>query len=138
MFGAFALAAAFARADAVDDLLSDQIQRHQVPGLACVVIKDGRIVKSACRGVANLEWNTPVTEETAFEIGSVTKQFTAACVLLLAQDGKLSLNDPISRHLANTPPAWAKITVRHLLTHTSGLTNYDRLDGFEWRRHLSQ
>ncbi|HWF19729.1 MAG TPA: serine hydrolase domain-containing protein, partial [Verrucomicrobiae bacterium] len=80
----------------------------------------------------------PVTKDTVFEIGSITKQFTAACVLLLAQEGKLSLDDKINDHLKVAPTNWSNITVRHLLTHTSGLPNYTLLDGFELRSHLTQ
>lgn len=133
-----ALAAGLAFADPVDDLIKQELQAHQVAGIACLVIQDGRAIKTSCCGLANLEWNVPVTEDTVFEIGSVTKPFTAACILLLAQEGKLSVDDKISLHLANTPPAWADITLRHLLTHTSGLANYDDLEGFELRRHLTQ
>jgi len=80
----------------------------------------------------------PAKPETVFEIGSVTKQFTAAGILLLAQEGKLSLDDKISRHLKETPAAWANVTIRHLLTHTSGIKSYTGLDGFQLWRHLTQ
>jgi D-alanyl-D-alanine carboxypeptidase len=73
-----------------------------------------------------------------FEIGSITKQFTAAGILLLEQDGKLSIDDLISKHLTNTPASWSNITVRHLLGHTSGLKSYTGLDGFELTKHLTQ
>jgi CubicO group peptidase (beta-lactamase class C family) len=73
-----------------------------------------------------------------FEIGSVTKQFTAAGIMTLVQQGKLSVDDKISQHLTNTPPIWKDITVRHLLTHTSGIKSYTGLDGFELSKHLTQ
>ncbi len=73
-----------------------------------------------------------------FEIGSVSKQFTAAGILLLAQDGKLSVEDRISKYLTNTPESWREVTIRHLLTHTSGIPNYTGFDGFEFNRHLTQ
>ena len=133
-----ALAAGLAFADPVDDLIKQELQAHQVAGIACLVVKDGRPIKTSCCGLANLEWNAPVTEDTVFEIGSVTKPFTASCILLLAQEGKLSVDDKISLYLTNTPPAWAHITLRHLLTHTSGLANYDGLEGFEMRRRMTQ
>jgi len=95
-------------------------------------------VKTACYGLANLELGVPVTTNSVFEIGSITKQFTAACVLLLQQQGKLSVEDRIAHHLPATPSAWTNITIRHLLTHTSGIKSYTGLDGFEWRRHLTQ
>jgi CubicO group peptidase (beta-lactamase class C family) len=132
------LVTGLASADQVDSLIKDEMRQHQVVGLACLVLSDGRPIKTVCRGVANLEWNVPVTKDTVFEIGSVTKQFTAACILLLAEERKLSVDDKISRYLPNTPPAWASITVRHLLTHTSGITNYDAINGFELRQHLTQ
>jgi D-alanyl-D-alanine carboxypeptidase len=114
------------------------MRRHPIPGLALEIIQNGKPAKIAGYGMANLEWREPVTPETAFEIGSVTKQFTAAGILLLAQQGKLSVDDKISRHLQDTPASWANITLRHLLTHTSGLKNYTGLDGFELTRHLTQ
>ena len=88
--------------------------------------------------MANLERHTPATPKTAFEIGSITKQFTAAAILLLAQEGKLTVDDKISRYLKGTPASWGGISIRHLLTHTSGLKNYTGLDGFELARHLTQ
>jgi CubicO group peptidase (beta-lactamase class C family) len=94
--------------------------------------------KTAAYGLANLELQVPVKPETVFEIGSVTKQFTAAGILLLAQDGKLSVEDKVSRFLKETPAAWSNITIRHLLTHTSGIKNYTGLEGFELRRHLTR
>jgi CubicO group peptidase (beta-lactamase class C family) len=133
-----ALAPDFARGDPVDDLLKQAMQQHQIAGLSLMIVKDGQPVKTQGYGLANLEWNMPVDSNTVFEIGSITKQFTAACVLLLAQDGKLSVDDPISRYLKNTPASWTNITVRHLLTHTSGLRNYTELGGFTLTQHLTQ
>src|SRR5258708_27700688 len=94
---------ALARADQVDDLLKDEMQKHQIAGLSLMVVRDGAPIKTAAYGFANLEWNVPATTDTVFEIGSITKQFTAACILLLAQDGKLSVDDKISQHLKNVP-----------------------------------
>jgi CubicO group peptidase (beta-lactamase class C family) len=127
-----------ASADRVDDYINAEMARRQIPGLALTIIQNGQQVKTAGYGLANLESKAPVKPETVFEIGSITKQFTAAAILLLAQDGKLSVNDRISQHLPETPAAWSNITIRHLLTHTSGLKNYTGLDGFELRRHLTQ
>lgn len=130
--------AAQARGDAVDDLIGDAMKRHPIPGAALVIVRGGQTVKTAAYGMANLEWRAPATPETVFEIGSVTKQFTAAAILLLAQEGKLAVDDKISRHLKDTPESWSRISIRHLLTHTSGLTNYTGLGGFEVTRHLTQ
>ncbi len=103
-----------------------------------MVLQTNATVKSSCYGLANFELKVPAVAETVFEIGSLTKQFTAACVLLLAQDGKLSIDDKIGKHLQHIPESWRDITVRHLLTHTSGIKSYTGLDGFELRRHLTQ
>jgi CubicO group peptidase (beta-lactamase class C family) len=132
---------AFARpalADAVDDLVLDQMNRHRIPGLALEIIRNGNAAKIAGYGLANLEWSVPATPETVFEIGSITKQFTATAILLLAQEGKLSVDDRISRYLKDVPESWSNITLRNLLTHTSGIKNYTVLDGFELTRHLTQ
>lgn len=123
------LAAGTVRADAIDDAVERMMQSRQVPGLALVVVKDGKIVREKAYGLANVELGVPVTPDTVFQAASVGKTFTAALVLLLEKDGKLKLDDPISRYLDNTPPAWAGITIRHLLTHTSGLGDpYTKID----------
>lgn len=116
-----ALLAGPVHADILDDALLTEMHRRHVPGLSVLVIKDGKVVKEKGYGLANLEHGVPVTPQTVFQSGSVGKTFTAALILLLEQDGKLRLDDPVSLHLPNTPAAWEKITIRHLLTHTSGL-----------------
>jgi len=130
--------AAQGRGDAVDDLMREAMRQHPIPGAALAIIRDGQTVKTAAYGMASLEPRAPATPETAFEIGSVTKQFTAAAILLLAQEGKLSVDDNIPRHLKGAPESWSRITIRHLLTHTSGLKNYTGLDGFELARRMTQ
>ncbi|RSZ60961.1 beta-lactamase family protein [Massilia atriviolacea] len=117
------------QADPLDDAIVAEMKRGKVPGLGIAVVKDGKIVKEMGYGDADVENGVRVTPQTVFQSGSVGKTFTAALVMLLAEDGKLSLDDPISRHLAKTPRAWQKITIRHLLTHTSGLGDpYAKLD----------
>ena len=127
-----------ARADQVDKYLKSQIQEHRIPGLTLKVIRNGKMIKTAAYGLANIELNVPTKRETVFEIGSITKQFTAAGILLLAQEGKLSVDDKISMHLKGTPEAWANVTIRHLLTHTSGIKSYTGLNGYQLWRHLTQ
>ena len=127
-----------AYADKVDDLIRDEMKKRDIPGLALMLVREGKPAKTGTYGLANLEWKTPVSGDTVFEIGSVTKQFTAAGIMLLVQDGKLDLEDKISVHLPNTPPAWAQITVKQLLNHTSGIKSYTGLDGFELTRRLTQ
>lgn len=106
---------------AIDRAVAEAMAAQRIPGLALGVVRDGRLVLARGYGIANLEHNVPVTPETVFKIGSVSKQFLAAGVLLLAQDGKLALDDPVSRHLSGTPPTWEPITLRQLLSHTAGV-----------------
>lgn len=91
---------------------------------AVLVMKDSKPLLREAYGKANYELDVPNTVETKFRLGSITKQFTAMAVMILAEQGKLSVDDPISKHLENSPPAWEKITIRHLLTHTSGIASY--------------
>ncbi len=124
------------QADSVDKVVKTQMKSHPIPGVALKIFKKGVCIKTAAYGFANLELKVPTKPETVFEIGSVTKQFTAAGIMLLVQDGKLSVDDKISLYLKDTPEAWKDITLRHCLTHTSGLKNYTGLDGFELTKHL--
>lgn len=118
-----------ARADRLDDAIEREMARRHVPGVAIAVVKDGRIVRERGYGLANVEHGVPVTPRTVFQSGSIGKTFTAALVLLLAQDGKLALHDPVARHLPNVPASWSGITIRHLLTHTAGLGDpYEVID----------
>jgi CubicO group peptidase (beta-lactamase class C family) len=127
-----------AAADEINSLLAREMAAHHVSGLACLVIKDGKKLTQFYAGRANLEWPSRVDAATVFEIGSVSKQFAAASILLLAEDGKLSIEDNISKFFTNAPAAWKDIKIRHLLSHTSGIHNYDGLEGYELRQHLTQ
>jgi CubicO group peptidase (beta-lactamase class C family) len=112
----------------------DEVMRGLVhadgPGAAVAVRRGGEIVHSAGYGLANVEWGIPIDTETVFRIGSITKQFTAAAVLKLAADGKLSLDDPLERHLPDYPVGARRITIRHLLNHTSGIKSYTAMPAF--------
>jgi D-alanyl-D-alanine carboxypeptidase len=110
-----------ARADAIDDYLKTEMEKRRIPGLALAVVRDGAVVKLQGYGFANLEHDVPVTPDTVFELASVTKQFTATAIMKLVEAGKLQVDDPILWHLPRGPETWKGITVRHLLTHTSGL-----------------
>ena len=110
-----------AQADKVDEFIAAEMKRQNVPGLSLAVIKDGKIVKAQGYGLADIKGKVPATPQTIYRIASVSKQFIASGIMLLAQDGKLAIDDPASRHLEGTPAAWKAITIRHLLTHTSGL-----------------
>ncbi len=110
--------------DKVDSYIAAQLREQCIPGLALAVIQDGRVVKSHGYGLANIELSVPVTPETVFQLGSIGKQFTAAAILMLAEDGKLSLDEKITHYLPSTAPKWNAITIRQLLNHTSGLADY--------------
>ena len=131
------LAAASARADVADDRVRAIMAERHIPGAAVAVVKGGRVVRMKGYGVASLEFGVPVTTDTVFEIGSVSKQMTAAGIMLLVQDGKVNVDERISKYLPNTPEAWKDVTVRHLLTHTSGIKSYSSLEGFELSRRMT-
>ena len=107
--------------DTVDRYITAELSRQHIPGLSLAVLRGGKIVKSMGYGMADLENGIAVTPETVFKIGSVSKQFLATGIMLLAQDGKLDVDDPISKHIAGTPESWKDITIRHFLNHTSGV-----------------
>lgn len=109
--------------DRVGDFVNDYLKRKQIPGCAVMVRRSGKVVLSAGYGVANLEHGVRVTPQTAFQSGSMGKQFTAMAVMMLVEENKLSLDDLISKFLA-VPSSWSSVTVRQLLTHTSGLGDY--------------
>lgn len=120
------------RADeVVDKFVRAELAERNIPGAAIAVVKNGKVIKTNGYGIASVEFNAPSTPETVFEIGSVSKQITAAAVLLLVEDGKIDLDEKIPKYLPHTPDAWKDITVRHLLTHTSGVKSYTSLGGFE-------
>jgi CubicO group peptidase (beta-lactamase class C family) len=116
---------------AIDALMQREMQTRSIPGAVVAVVEDGTIVFQQAYGFANLESDTPMTTRSIFEIASLTKQFTAAAILLLVDEGKLRLDDLLSVYIDNTPAAWQRITIRHLLTHTSGLdiSAMPRMDG---------
>lgn len=94
-----------------------------------LVARDGKPVFERSYGLANREWEIPAAADTRFRVGSITKQFTAVAILQLAEAGKLNLDDPVARHYADAPAAWADVTLRHLLTHTSGIAPHPSFRG---------
>lgn len=105
----------------VDASVLRQMHEQHIPGVGLAVVLDGKVVKAKGYGLANVELGTPVSTETIFEAGSITKQFVAAAIMQLAEDGKLRLDDSIIRYFPEAPPAFKPVTIRHLLTHTSGI-----------------
>jgi CubicO group peptidase (beta-lactamase class C family) len=108
----------------VDEYVTAEMHREKIPGLALVVLREGKIVKVQGYGLSNVELEVPVTPKSIFQTGSVGKQFTATAVMMLVEEAKIGLDDKISKYFPDSPAAWKDITVRHLLTHTSGIHDY--------------
>ncbi len=121
----------------VDDFVRKEMQRQQVPGVAIGIIGKDAVIAAKGYGEANVELRVPVTRETIFESGSVGKQFTAVAVMLQVEDGKLGLDDSITKYFPDAPPSWRPITVRNLLTHTSGIPDYTSQD-LDFRRDYTE
>ncbi len=119
----------FARA--VDSLAEAAIGSGSVAGISVAVARGGRVVIARGYGLADVARNAPVTPSTVFRAGSLAKQFTAAAILRLAEQGRLSLDDEITKHLPDYPVQGHRVLVRHLLAHTSGIRNYTSL-GPRW------
>jgi N-acyl-D-amino-acid deacylase len=126
-----------AQTDSIDTVVHDEMAAQRIPGMAVAMIQGDRVISAKGYGLANVEHNVAVTDQTMFQSGSLGKQFTAAAVMLQVEDGKLALTDPINTFFANAPEAWRAITVRHLLTHTSGIPDYT--DGMlDYRKDYSE
>lgn len=129
--------AASAQSEAkVDEFVKTAMDMAKIPGISLAVIKDGRPAIVKGYGLANIEHNVPVKPETIFQSGSVGKQFTAFAVMLLVDEGKIGIDDKIGKHLGDVSDAWSNITVRHLLTHTGGMTDYP--DSFDFRKDYTE
>lgn len=110
-------------ASAADEVFSD-LAKPGSPGCALGVYREGKIIYEKGYGLANLEQNVPITPQSVFDIGSTSKQFTAASILLLEKQGKLTVNDDVRKYIPELPDYGQKITIQHLLNHTSGLRDY--------------
>jgi len=116
--------AAGANADRVDDYVRREMVGRHIPGCSLALLKNGRVLKVGSYGSSNLELQTKVTNDTVFEIGSVSKQFEAAGLMELSKEGKLNWDAPISSIVPNLPASWPAVTPRQLMSHTSGLPDY--------------
>lgn len=114
----------------IDSLLLNVFKDKNGPGGDFLVAKDGKIIYQKSFGKANLELDVNLTSENVFQIGSMTKQFTAISVLILEEKGKLNVNDPISKYIPDYPMG-EKITLHHLLTHTSGIKDFTRMKSLQ-------
>jgi len=122
---ALGLGAPAIQSQSVDDYLAQEMKAQHIPGLALGVYRNGEIVKAQGYGLANVELNVPVKPETIFQSGSVGKQFAATAVMMLVEEGKVGLDDAITKYFPGAPDAWNNIKVRNLLSHTSGLAEYE-------------
>jgi CubicO group peptidase (beta-lactamase class C family) len=121
--------------DLVNSFVNEYLKKNQIPGCAVIVRHDGKVVLCQGYGVANVEHGVRVTPQTVFQSGSIGKQFTAMAIMMLSEERKLALEDPISKYL-DVPENWTPISVRHLLTHTSGLGDYP--EGFSLQRDYTE
>jgi D-alanyl-D-alanine carboxypeptidase len=115
----------------MDQKILAEMADNNIPGVLIGVASRGRLVHVQAYGLANVELRAPVTDSTVFEIGSISKQFVTAATMLLVQDGRLRLDDPIHDYLADLPSEWLGVTVRQLLTHTSGIPDYEEIQTYE-------
>lgn len=130
IFSALLLIAPLAHGDKVDEIVEKAMKDQKIPGVAVMVLRDGKPIKTKGYGFANLEHRVPVKPETIFQSGSVGKQFTATLVMMLVAEGKLKLEESIGKHFPEAKGAWDGVLLRHLLSHTSGLPDlpYGRMD----------
>lgn len=105
----------------VDDFIRSEMQKLNIPGLSLAVIKDRKIIKLAGYGLSNIETGSPATPDSVYKIASLSKPFIATALLLLVDENKVRLDDKISRYLEAPPPSWQAITIRQVMTHTSGI-----------------
>ena len=127
---------ASAARDAVDDFVEAEMAKQSIPGLALLVSRGGQIIRAQGYGFANVELQVPVKPETIFQSGSMGKQFTATAVMMLVEEGKIGLEDPLSKYFPDAPAFWQQVTIRELLSHTAGFTDYPK--DFDMRKDYTE
>lgn len=115
----------------MDQRIEAAMAEDNIPGVLIGVASRGRLVHMQSYGMANVELRVPVSDSTVFEIGSISKQFVTAAIMLLVEDGKVGLDDGIHEYLPDLPSEWLGVTVRQLLTHTSGIPDYEEIQTYE-------
>jgi CubicO group peptidase (beta-lactamase class C family) len=125
-----------ATADAVSDYVKAEMQRQHIPGLSLLIVRGGKVVRAEGFGLANVELQVPVQPETVFQSGSVGKQFTATAVMMLVEQGKVGLDDKLTKYFPNAPSQWNEVTVRELLSHTAGFGDYPK--NFNFRKDWNE
>jgi CubicO group peptidase (beta-lactamase class C family) len=122
--------------DAVTGYVQSEMRRQHIPGLSLLVVQRGKIVCAQGFGLSNVELQVPVKPETVFQSGSVGKQFTATAVMMLVEEGKIGLDDPLTKYFTDAPAAWKDVTVRELLSHTAGFGDYPK--DFDFRKDQTE
>ncbi len=124
----------------VDNLVHAVMNKEHIPGLALAVVKDGKILKAQAYGLADERLKSPMTTDTVFRIGSLSKQFVATAIMMLVEEKRLSLDDPVSKYVDWTPKEWKEVTIRHLLTHSSGIPDFlnENIPFHTWRLRFDE
>ena len=123
-------------ADDVANYVRSEMQRQHIPGLSLLVRQRGKIVRAEGYGFSNVELQVPVKPETLFQSGSMGKQFTSTAIMMLVEEGKVRLDDPLTRFFPDAPAAWKDVTVRELLSHTAGFGDYPK--SFDFRKDWTE
>src|SRR5258708_5104957 len=121
---------------AVTEYVKSEMLPQHIPGLSLLVIKDGKTIRAEGFGMANVELQVPVKPDSVFQSGSVGKQFTATGVMMLVEEGKVGLDDPLTKYFPEAPATWKEATVRALLSHTAGLGDYPK--DFDFRKDWTE
>ena len=119
----------------VEGIIANYLKDEGAPGALVAVLADGEVIHTLTYGFANVELGVPVSDSTVFEIGSISKQFVAAVVMMLVEENRIGLDEPIHTYLAGLPGEWLGVTVRQLLTHTSGIPDYETIAGYDIYQH---
>jgi CubicO group peptidase (beta-lactamase class C family) len=122
--------------DSVDAYVHAEMAKQHIPGLALLVSRGGQVIRAEGYGMANVELQVPVKPETIFQSGSMGKQFTATAVMMLVEEGKIGLDDPITKYFPDAPTEWKQVTIRELLSHTAGFTDYPK--DFDMRKDYTE
>jgi CubicO group peptidase (beta-lactamase class C family) len=120
----------------VSAYIGQEMGRERIPGLALLVSRGGKIVQAEGFGFSNVELQVRVKSETVFQSGSVGKQFTATAIMILVEEGKIALDDPLTKYFQDAPPSWDQVTVRELLSHTAGFGDYPK--NFDFRKDWTE
>jgi CubicO group peptidase (beta-lactamase class C family) len=130
------LPAATASADEVAQFVRTEMLQQHIPGLTLLVSRNGKPIRTEGYGLSNIELNVPAKPESIFQSGSVGKQFTATAVMMLVEAGKVALEDPLTNYFPSAPASWKQVTVRELLSHTAGFTDYPK--DFDMRKDYTE